>query len=38
MLTKENVRLEEEHAAVFQEKIPEVEKLEIDIRVKNLLR
>ena len=34
MLTKENVRLEEEHAAVFQEKIPEVEKLEIDIGVK----
>ena len=34
MLTEENVRLEEEHAAVFQQKIPEVEKLEIDIRVK----
>ena len=33
VLTEETVRLEEEQAAVFQHKIPEVEKLEVDIRV-----
>ena len=33
VLPEETVRLEEEQAAVFQHKIPEVEKLEVDIRV-----
>ena len=33
-MTEEIIRLEEEHAAVFKQKIPEVEKLEKDIRVK----